>query len=181
MSELGLLSPADHPGSDHVQGEGSVSPAPSERLPTARDIDIIYKETDRLYYRFAHGCGLSDSAFWLLVSAAARGGRVTQHEVAEDYSYSRQTVNSATKALEARGLVSLSFEEGSRRSKVIVLTPVGQDFCRKSIDPAIEAERRAFDSLSPADRRAFVRIVRAYTDAIDAELSALARSEGGGA
>lgn len=36
--------------------------------PDVRDVDVIYRETDRLYYEFARGCGLSTVAFWSLVS-----------------------------------------------------------------------------------------------------------------
>ena len=40
--------------------------------------------------------------------------------------------------------------------------------------PAIEAEDRAFASLSPEERAEFLRLAAAYTDAIDRELALLA-------
>lgn len=143
--------------------------------PGVRDIDAIYRETDRLYYEFARGCGLSTTAFWSLVSAVVGGGSTTQAHVANEYSFSRQTVNSAIKNLEAKGLVSIAVEAGDRRSKTVSLTEAGQAFCEEHVRPAVDAERRAFDSLGLAERREFVRLVRAYADAIDAELGKLRR------
>ncbi len=46
---------------------------------TVRDLDCIYRETDKLYYRFARSCGLSESAYWVLYGVVVGGGS----EVAE--------------------------------------------------------------------------------------------------
>lgn len=160
-----------------VQDTANTTP---EAAPTARDIDVIYQETDRLYYELARGCGLSDSAYWILYDVLVAGGRTPQRGIGETHSFSRQTVNSSVKALEARGLVRLAFEEGSRKHKDVVLTEAGQAFCQEMMVPAMEAEQRAFASLPEDDRRAFVRLVRAYADAVDAELARLrAQREGG--
>lgn len=32
----------------------------------AHTIDRLYNESDRLYYTVARGCGLSESAFWIM-------------------------------------------------------------------------------------------------------------------
>ncbi len=150
-----------------------MSSVQEDALPTARGIDVIFKETERLYNRVAHGCKLSDGAFWSLVSIALRDGRARQSDIADEYSFSRQTVNSAVKSLVGKGYVTLVPEEDDRRSKLVCLTGEGATFCKRFVTPAIEAEMRAFDSLSVEDRIAFARIARTYADAIDAELSAL--------
>lgn len=143
------------------------------RIGNAREIDILYRESDKLYYEFARGCGLSETAYWILYAVEVSGGAVTQSEIADAYSYSRQTVNSALKALEAKGLVELAPVAGARRSKTISLTESGRAFADERIRPAIAAEDRAFTRLAPAERAALVRLVRAYADAIDAELTGL--------
>lgn len=145
--------------------------------PNVRDIDVIYRETDRLYYGVARGCGLSPTAFWSLVDIVGRGGESTQADIASEYSYSRQTVNSAIKSLEGKGLVTIGSDVENRRRKVVSLTKAGEGFCKQHVWPAIDAERRAFESLPLGDRKEFVRIVRAYTDAIDRELGKLGDAE----
>ena len=79
--------------------------------PTARDLDVLYRESDRLYYELARGCGLSDAAYWMLYEIVYCGGKATQRSLAQSFAYSRQTVNTAIKSLEAKGLVRLEFEE----------------------------------------------------------------------
>lgn len=142
---------------------------------SARALDVLYQKTDKVYYELARGCGLSETAYWILYAVEVSGGQVAQAVIAEEFSYSKQTVNSALKALEARGLVELAFAEGSRRSKVVSLTPAGRAFSDERIVPAIEAEERAFASLAPEERAEFLRLARAYTAAIDRELASIAR------
>ena len=143
-------------------------------VASARQLDVLYQKTDKIYYEFARGCGLSETAYWILYALEVSGGSATQARIAEEFSYSRQTVNSALKTLEARGLAELSFVEGSRRKKLVRLTAAGRSFSAERIVPAIEAEDRAFASLSPEERAEFLRLAAAYTDAIDRELARLA-------
>ena len=143
-------------------------------VASARQLDALYQKTDKIYYEFARGCGLSETAYWILYALEVSGGSIAQASIAEEFSYSRQTVNSALKALEARGLAELSFVEGSRRKKLVSLTDTGRAFNAERIVPAIEAEDRAFASLSPEERAEFLRLAAAYTDAIDRELARLA-------
>lgn len=146
-----------------------------ERHLTSRDIDILYRETDRLYYELARGCGLSDTAYWMLYEVVFEGGSCAQRNLGQDLCCSRQTVNSALKSLEARGLIELGFEEGSRKCKVVRLTPAGEEFCAAKVQPAMQAEDRAFQSLTPADQKELVRLVGHYAEAIDQELARLRR------
>ena len=145
---------------------------------SARALDVLYQKTDKIYYEFARGCGLSETAYWILYSVEVSGGSVAQRVISEELSYSKQTVNSALKALEAKGLIRLDFAEGSRKVKVVSLTPAGRAFSAERIVPAIEAEDRAFSSLAPEERSEFLRLARAYTEAMDRELARLsARGE----
>lgn len=142
---------------------------------SARALDALYQKTDKVYYEFARGCGLSETAYWILYAIEVSGGQAAQHAIAGEFSYSKQTVNSALKALEAKGLVELSFAEGGRRSKAVSLTPAGRAFSDERIVPAIAAEDRAFASLTTEERAEFLRLARAYTAAIDRELASIAQ------
>lgn len=148
-----------------------------DQLTSARDIDVLYRESDKLYYELARNCGLSETAYWILYAIEVSGGSITQREIASNFSYSKQTVNSALKTLEARGLVVLDYVEGSRKSKLVSLTPDGRAFSDERIRPAIAAEDRAFTSLAPEERLELLRLVSAYTEAIDRELAKLKEGE----
>ena len=146
-------------------------------ITSAREMDVLYRESDKLYYELARNCGLSETAYWILYAIEVSGGSITQREIASNFSYSKQTVNSALKTLEARGLVELDYVEGSRKSKLVSLTPAGRAFSDERIRPAIAAEDRAFLSLSPEERLELLRLVSAYTEAIDRELAKLKEGE----
>ena len=146
-------------------------------ITSAREMDVLYRESDKLYYELARNCGLSETAYWILYAIEVSGGSITQRQIASNFSYSKQTVNSALKTLEARGLVELDYVEGSRRSKLVLLTPDGRAFSDERIRPAIAAEDRAFTSLAPEERLELLRLVSAYTEAIDRELAKLREGE----
>ena len=61
---------------------------------------------------------------------------------------------------------------------MVSFTPEGRSFSEKRIVPAIEAEDRAFTSLSVEERGEFLRLARAYTAAVDRELAALSQERG---
>ena len=146
-------------------------------ITSAREMDVLYRESDKLYYELARNCGLSETAYWILYAIEVSGGSITQRQIASNFSYSKQTVNSALKTLEARGLVELDYVEGSRRSKLVSLTSDGRAFSDERIRPAIAAEDRAFTSLAPEERLELLRLVSAYTEAIDRELAKLREGE----
>lgn len=146
-----------------------------EQEPCApTELDYLYNEIDKLYHTFAHGCGISDCAYWMLYGLELGGGSLPVSTLTKTWSYSKQTINSALKALEGRGLVSLTYMEGSRKNKRAELTEAGRAFSEARIVPAIDAEHRAFATLTPEERVELVRLVRRYVDALDAEIGAAA-------
>ena len=135
----------------------------------SRRMDCLYNETDRLYNGFARSCGLSECAYWVMYEIEVSSGSASLRGMAEAFSLSKQTLSSAVKSLEAKGLIELSFEEGSRKNKVAS--------CTERIVPAIEAESRAFGSLEPEERKRLVALVSMYARAIRRELDALKEGE----
>lgn len=50
----------------------------AESEPTsARQLDALYQKTDKVYYELARGCGLSETAYWILYAIEVSGGAVT--------------------------------------------------------------------------------------------------------
>lgn len=139
-------------------------------LDDPRELDYLYKEADRIYYEFARDCGLSTCAYWMMYDVERAGGTIALRELSDSWAYSKQTINSAIKVLEAKGLIVLDFVEGSRRNKTASFTEAGEAFADRFVRPAQRAERRAFCSLSVEERAAFLRMARAYTRALMAEL-----------
>lgn len=145
------------------------------------DIDHLYNETDRIYYRFARRCGISTCAYWMMYDIERGGGRASMRKLTESWAYSKQTICSAIKSLEAKGLIELSFAEGSRKSKVAAFTEDGRVFSDRYVVPAIQAELRAFRSLDARLRTAFIEGARGFSEALHREFDLLEANDAEGA
>lgn len=140
-------------------------------------LDYLYNTVDKLYYEFARDCGLSTCAFWMLYDLYRADHALPLQQLNETWAFSKQTINSALKTLEAKGLVAFAYVEGSRKSKRIALTEEGTRFGRRHMQPAIDAEARAFSQLAPEEGRELLHLIKKYTQVLSAEME-LARSAG---
>lgn len=142
------------------------------------EFDYLYNVVDRLYSRLARRSGLSSCAYWMMYALVRAGGAESLRALTASWAFSKQTINSALKALEARGLIRLEFEEGSHKNKRAVLTSAGSAFADADIVPAMEAEGRAFGALEEAEQEQLLDLIGRYTAALEAELDAMAEQDG---
>lgn len=110
----------------------------------------------------------------MLYDIERAGGELPLARLTESWSYSKQIINSALKVLQERGLIALTFMEGSRKSKLAAFTEEGRAFSAERIVPAIRAEERAFSSLTEQERSLLVQLVRRYIDALEQQILACA-------
>ena len=129
---------AAQPGRGQVAATAAASPAPS-----VADLDMLYKETDRLYVELSRGSGLSACAYWVMYAIEVGGGTVTQRQIID------------------------------RRSKLVTLTEAGRVFARRHLDPAMQAEARAFARLGPEKAARLVSLANEYARAVHAEVEAM--------
>lgn len=92
------------------------------------------KEADDVYHTLALKFGLSDSAMWILCTMREADRELTQAEIAEEMSMSRQTINSAIKNLEKQGYLYMAPAPGDRRNKTLSFTAKGR-LCEKDRRP----------------------------------------------
>ncbi len=139
------------------------------------DFDRMLNGLDRIYSEFARTCGLSDCAYWMLVDTSTAGGSIAVSRLTSEWFYSKQTINSAIKALTARGFATLEFAEGSRKNKVVSLTEEGRRFAKRYAMPALKAEQRAFGALEPCEQREIMRLVGKFSHVLNEECEAFKR------
>lgn len=139
------------------------------------DFDRMLNGLDRIYSEFARTCGLSDCAYWMLVDTSTAGGSIAVSRLTSEWFYSKQTINSAIKALTARGFATLEFTEGSRKNKVVSLTEEGRRFAKRYAMPAQGAEQRAFDALEPCEQREIMRLIGKFSQVLGEECEAFKR------
>lgn len=125
--------------------------------------DYLYKQLDDAYHAIARKIGISDGAFIVLYSIAECGGGCQQKDIAEHYSVSRQTVNSATKSLAEKGYIHLT--PGKGREMRLTFTPKGADFAEKQILPILSMENAAFAVLPPIEQEQLLQLAGKYVDA----------------
>ena len=172
------VSGAAQGGQSPVSGAAQGVHPHASAAPSVTDLDMLYKETDSLYIELARGSGLSVCAYWIMYAIEVEGGSATQRQVIDRIYYAKQTVNSAVRSLEGKGLVRLTAAEGGdRRSKVMTLTDAGRAFARRHIEPAMQAEARAFRSLGAEKAAQLVRLANEYARAVHAEVVAMGALE----
>lgn len=120
----------------------------------------MYKENDSLYRRLARHFGLSESAFWILYTLEEFQQPVTQAQLCEYLSLSKQTINSGLKQLEQEGNIHLS--SGPGRRKYLQLTPAGRQLAEHTVRPVLRAEERAFLGMAGEERASLLALYRKY-------------------
>ena len=123
------------------------------------DLNQYDKALDDIYHNYAMRHGLSDTALWILYFVVSSGQDCTQTDISEQWSYRRQTVNSALKSLESHGFLSLEPLPDNSKSKRIHLTEKGEELCRRAILPLLEAEVTAFQRFSASERATLLRLM----------------------
>ena len=121
------------------------------------------KEVDDVYHTLALKFGLSDSAMWILCTMRDAKRELTQSEIAQEMSMSRQTVNSAIKNLEKQGYLRLEAVTGDRRNKTLSFTEEGEAFAKRTVDRVLSLEHQIFESLEVEEQEQLTRILRKYT------------------
>lgn len=136
---------------------------------TWREMNHLYKEIDGIYYELVKSLGLSDSAFLILYALLDLGGGCLQRDISNQYSLRPQTVNSSIKKLVAQGYLQLT--PGRGRDIHLFLTDAGHQLAAKTVLPAMEMERRAYEGLEPQEREQLVRLCQKYNRLLLAQVN----------
>lgn len=124
----------------------------------------IYKEMDIIYHNYAKRLGLSDTVFWILYCISERDEPLTQRGLCKEWSFAPQTLNSALKEMEKRGLISLDLVQGNKKNKWLHLTADGKQLVSEAILPLMRAEGESFSAMSDEECEQMLSLTRRYTD-----------------
>lgn len=125
-------------------------------------------ELDDLYSRFPKSCGLSEAEYWSLLLIYE--GIVTQSRISEQLFLSRQTLNSAFKQLQKKGLIRLEPYQDNLRSKRAFLTEAGKAFVEENVLRMHRVEERAWQHMSQEDQAVLIALIRKFSSCIRKEL-----------
>ena len=125
----------------------------------------LFKEEDGLYRAASRRLDLPETELWILYLLRLEGS-CTQRELRERMVQARQSVNTALKAMERRGVIAMTPAEGDRRSRTIRLTERGEALAAEAADPILAAEAAAMASLSERERETLLRLWEKYVAAL---------------
>lgn len=131
---------------------------------------------DALYHSYAKAIGISDASFWILYSVREHNGAYTQKELSSDWSYVPQTVNSALKTLQDRGLVALEPVPNNRKNKQILLTEEGNALVKATIEPLMLAEQQSLLRFQEQERSQFLTLTQKYVLFLREEITNIRKS-----
>lgn len=141
-----------------------------------REYNRLYKEIENLYYEVSVKTGISTSAFWVMYTIVELGDGCLQKDIAERYSFSRQTISSSVRSLEKKGYIVL--KHGKGRNMHLIITPEGNEFVRKKIVPLMETENKVFERMSLEESRELLRLSRKYNEIFKEQVMELLSPEG---
>ena len=124
------------------------------------EINQLCNESDEIYHNIAQSYGLTDSIYWILYILYNYDEPVSQVDLCNSWSYSKQTVNTSIAALLKKEWITLEVIPNTRNRKRIVLTDSGKQFCEKAIGETQEIERTAFSRITGEERELFISVFR---------------------
>lgn len=138
---------------------------------SAATYNLLYNEADGIYDDYAKRFKLSQTALFLLCTLYENDEPPSQRQLASEWHFPPQTINSILKRFVREDLVRLEDMPADRRSKRVVLTEAGRRYAQGIVGPLIEAEERAFSRLSADEQKALLTLTEKYLthlrDAID--------------
>ena len=149
-----------------------------EESEQAREFSRLYKEFDDIYHEAALRLGISDSAMLILSALIRLGDGCLQKDISDLYFISRQTINTSVKKLEKENLIEL--RPGRRRDMHIYLTADGEEFVRKKLLPAANAENAVLAEMKPGESAELLRLTRIYVSGLREKLLGPGAPAGGG-
>jgi len=138
-----------------LQGEGGNTEGQEDKLTLVQLIgraDLWLKKKLLAELEVGEYKGLSNSD--VLMLANLNCGRTYSSEIARRIGVSRQAVYKMLKNLEQKGIIALELDEERRNSKVIVITPKGEDFIHHAVAilDGVEDELRSILSPETVDQ-----------------------------
>lgn len=94
----------------------------------------------------------------------------TQKDLTEKLNVTKTTVNTIIGRWKEKGMVKLSFREGSRKEKRIILTEAGKAYAQKIISPVFQVENTAAAVITDQDLDTVTNVIGKFKKALSAGL-----------
>lgn len=141
--------------------------------PYIRTLD----EQAALYEYFARKHGLQSKSLQILLWVAnypkSHGTYVTQKLLADKTYSTKQVINATIKSWKEKGYIELLENPADKRHKLVQLTPAGQHFADRIIEPLDRIEEVAISVLRAEEQAVLLDLTAKYNQALKEEMEKL--------
>lgn len=134
-------------------------------------INCLANELDASYHLAARKLEMTDSALIILYLLYEKGGSCALGEICRESWLSKQTVNSALRALERGEILYLTPSAG--KAKNVNLTEKGKIYAEQTGGRILKAECDAFDTWSEEEIETYLSLMEKYNRAFQAQVEKL--------
>lgn len=136
-----------------------------------RKINGLTSEMDALYHRAALKIGLADSAMHILYTICNNGESCLLSDIYRQSGISKQTINSALRKLEEKGVLYLEQYKG--KAKKVLLTETGKTYMQQTAARLYEAECRAFETWTEDEINTYIHLLTKYETSLHEQIAQL--------
>ena len=134
-------------------------------------INYLSNELEALYHQSSLKFGITDSVSIVLYTIYDSGNECLLTDIYKESGISKQTINSAIRALEADGILYL--EQHNGRAKKVILTDKGRDYVQKTAARLYQAEMDAFDTWTDEEVSTYIRLMEKNVDCFRKQIETL--------
>lgn len=123
------------------------------------EIFRLIRERENLFKQYAKYCEILPTEHWIIYTIYIGENKgYTQKMLSEEWTFPKQTINTAAKKLKEQGIISFVNVPNSKREKYIYLTDSGLEIAEKLMKPLLEVELESFSHFTDDERNEFLRL-----------------------
>ena len=134
--------------------------------------NLLFKQYDDIYRSAAKKFDMPELALWILYVLRGKPD-CTQKDLGDMLLHPKLSIHTALKGLVNDGYVVLECLEDNHRSKHIHLTEKGINLAKSTADQIIQAENRAFSTLTDEERKTVLHLFSQLSSALYGEVQKL--------
>ncbi len=140
-------------------------------------VNQLCEMIDDVYYQYADTFGITDTELIILYALGEHDGEYLQSDICRNWSYSLQTIHTAIKNMEKKGVIELICKDGNKKNKYIHLTASGKKMIDSITLPLVKAEQEAFEVLTSEEQDLLIPVLQKYADALSASVGKVTKKE----
>lgn len=123
-------------------------------------INCLAEDIDSIYHQAALKLGVSDSALFILYMTYVSGGQCLLYDICKQSGISKQTINSAIRNLEKKGMIQLEKQNG--KSKIVCFTEEGKIYAKKTAARLFDAECSTFCDWTEEEIQTYLHLLEKH-------------------